>query len=326
MKKKQSFLIFPLLLMGVFLVFASGCKKDDDKGVPVLTTSEVTRIAQITAQCGGIITSDEGFVITARGVCWSKSNNPTIADNKTSDGTGAGSFSSELSGLTAGETYYVRAYATNNKGTGYGSTMVFQTLGSSYTDSRDNNVYLIVVIGNQLWMAENLKYLPSVVEPTTGSQTTPRYYVYGYNGATISEAKATFNYNTYGVLYNWPAARAACPTGWHLPSVSEWTQLADFLGGVSVAGGKLKESGTNHWWSPNEGATNETGFRALPGGLRGTNGVFGNTGRYGYWWSSTESSTTNAWIWSLAYENGILESFHMVKDPGFSVRCVRGID
>jgi uncharacterized protein (TIGR02145 family) len=324
--KKQTFLLYPFILMGLFFVFASSCKKDDDKGFPELSTSEVTKIAQKTAQSGGIITSDGGFVITARGVCWSKSSNPTIADNKTSDGSGAGSFSSEITGLTAGETYYVRAYATNSKGTSYGSTMIFQTVGSTFTDSRDSNVYQIVIIGNQLWLAENLKYLPGVVEPTTGSQTTPCYYVYGYNGATISEAKATFNYNTYGVLYNWPAATAACPSGWHLPSVSEWTQLADSQGGASVAGGKLKESGTDHWWSPNASATNQSEFRALPGGLRGTNGDFGNAGRYGYWWSSTENSATNAWIYALAYDNGMLESFHMVKDPGFSVRCVRVID
>jgi uncharacterized protein (TIGR02145 family) len=339
MRKKTKSLISPLLFMGVFLVFSGGCKKDDDKGVPVLTTSEVTRIAQITAQCGGIITSDEGFVITARGVCWSKSSNPTIADNKTSDGKGVGSFSSELSGLTAGETYYVRAYATNSKGTGYGSTMIFETLGSTFTDSRDGNVYKMVTIGDQIWMAENLRYLPSVVGPATGSGTTPYYYVYGYNGTNVNAAKATSNYSTYGVLYNWPAAmngaassttnpsgvQGVCPAGWHLPSDAEWTELTDYLGGTSVAGGKLKETGTAHWNSPNTGATNETGFTALPGGTRSLNGYFFHIGSYGLWWSATEPSTNpnGAWYRGINYSLSDVGRSVSSKETGFSVGCVR---
>ncbi len=324
--KKQNLLVFPFIVMGLFLMLVSSCQKDNDEGLPLLSTYEVTKIAQITAQSGGNIASDGGNLITARGVCWSTSDNPTIADNKTSDGSGSGSFSSEMTGLTAGTTYYVRAYASNSKGTGYGSTMVFQTIGNTFTDARDGNVYQIVTIGNQLWMAENLSYLPGVVEPATGSPTTPYYYVYEYNGATISEAKATFNYNAYGVLYNWPAATASCPPDWRLPGNDDWTQLSNLLGGESVAGGKLKEAGTNHWWSPNEGATNETGFTARPGGFRASNGVFGNIGRYGYWWTSDENSSVNAWIRTLSHESGILNSHYFIKELGFSVRCVRDLD
>ncbi len=128
-------------------------------------------------------------------------------------------------------------------------------LNNGFTDSRDGTHYNAVKIGNQVWMAENLKYLPSVVGPGTGSQTTPYYYVYGYDSTVVADAKATSNYTTYGVLYNWPAAmneatssssnpsgvQGACPTGWHLPSDAEWTELTDYLGGTSVAGGKLKE-------------------------------------------------------------------------------------
>jgi len=207
----------------------------------------------------------------------------------------------------------------------------------TFTDSRDGNVYQTIMIGNQEWMAENLKYLPSVVDPGTGSNTTAYYYVYDYNGTDVTAAKATSNYSTYGVLFNWPAAMAGsasstanpsgvqgvCPTGWHLPSDAEWTELTDYLGGESVAGGKLKETVTTHWDSPNVGATNETGFTALPGGLRSDEDCFNDIGLCGYWWSSTERSTSEAWGRDLIYDSSNLGTNGGYKEPGFSIRCVK---
>jgi len=111
----------------------------------------------------------------------------------------------------------------------------------------DGNNYPVVEIDTQLWMAENLKYLPSVVGPVTGSETIPYYYVSGYNGTNVTDAKATANYITYGVLYNWPAVMTGvCPTGWHAPTKAELIIMQTYLGGEDVAGGKLKETGTNH--------------------------------------------------------------------------------
>ncbi len=207
----------------------------------------------------------------------------------------------------------------------------------SFTDSRDGTEYQTITIGNQEWMAENLKYLPSVVGPATGSQTTAYYYVYGYDGTDVTAAKATANYTTYGVLYNWPASMAGsassaanpsgvqgvCPTGWHLPSDAEWTQLTDYLGGESVTGGKLKETGTTHWNSPNTDATNETGFTALPGGYRYNGGNFYNIGLDGSWWSATENNTGYAWGRSLYYDNSGVYRVHSNKELGFTVRCLR---
>ena len=207
----------------------------------------------------------------------------------------------------------------------------------AYTDTRDGNVYKWVKIGNQVWMAENLKYLPAVVAQATGSQTTPYYYVYGYNGTSVADAKATTNYSTYGVLYNWPAVmngatsstanpsgvKGVCPTGWHLPSDAEWKVLTDYLGGTSGAGGKLRETGTTHWLSPNAGATNEIGFTALPGGERLGNGTLYGIGFVGYWWSATEYDTAKSWGRDLLYNDIVVGIGHYGKDSGISVRCIK---
>jgi len=205
------------------------------------------------------------------------------------------------------------------------------------TDTRDDQVYQTVKIGDQWWMAENLAYLPSVSPPSAGNSADPYYYVYDYLGTSVSDAKTTSNYQTYGVLYNWPAAMAGaassaanpsgvqgvCPAGWHLPSDLEWTQLTDYLGGEYVAGDKLKEYGTTHWESPNTGATNESGFTALPGGLRGYNGNFFSIGDAGLWWSATEYNSSYAWLRYLEFGHGEFSGYSYYKDFGYSVRCVK---
>jgi len=187
-------------------------------------------------------------------------------------------------------------------------------LTGTFIDLRDSTEYTWIRIGYQVWMAENLKYLPSVVGPGTWSNTEPYYYVYGYDSTDVLAAKATENYTTYGVLYNWTAAmngassssanpsavQGICPDGWHLPSDAEWIQLTDYLGGWEVAGGKLKEVGTEHWNDPNAGATNESGFTALPGGSRYF-GSFEKIGNYGLWWSTTEYNDTHAWFRHIIY-------------------------
>ena len=216
---------------------------------------------------------------------------------------------------------------------------VKESSGSTFTDPRDGKVYQTVVIGNQVWMAENLAYLPSVNMVADGSEDAAGsyYYVYGYDGTNVADAKATDNYATYGVLYNWTAAmdgeassttnpsgiQGVCPAGWHLPSEAEWTELTNYLGGTSVAGGKLKETGTTHWNTPNTGATNETGFTALPGGYRNINGSFNFIGIYGNWWSATEYNATNAWILRMYDYYSDVPRNYLYKEVGFSVRCVR---
>jgi uncharacterized protein (TIGR02145 family) len=183
--------------------------------------------------------------------------------------------------------------------------------------------YSTVQIGEQCWFSENCRYLPAVSPSSASSETDPYYYVYAYEGSDVSAAIATDNYETYGVLYNWPAVmtEGICPSGWHIPSDGEFTELTDFLGGEGVAGGKMKEAGYDHWNSPNTGATNSSGWTGLPGGYRYSGG-FSSSGYNGLWWSASESGS---YSWSRRLDVND-DSVYRVNDYrvfGFSARCVR---
>ena len=295
--------------------------------IPTLTTTAITLITSTAASSGGNISSDGGATISARGVCWSTSASPTIANNISSDGSGAGSFVSSLSGLTSNTTYYVRAYATNVAGTAYGDEISFTTynwvLGT--VNDYDGNTYNTIIIGPQVWMRENLKVthynngdaIPEVIDGAAWSNLS--------TGAYCNYINDVANVATYGRLYNWYAAtdtRSLCPTGWHIPTDSEWTTLITFLGGATVAGGKMKEAGLAHWISPNTGAINSSGFTALPGGRRSyTSGSFSAIGLSGYWWETD---------WQYQYmdndNDNITKSSAVVssvKKYGNSIRCVK---
>jgi uncharacterized protein (TIGR02145 family) len=166
----------------------------------------------------------------------------------------------------------------------------------------DGKVYKTVKIGTQEWMAENLAY-----------KANSGCWAFGNDSIFVK---------TYGYLYNWETAQKVCPTGWHLPSDAEWTELIVFLGGQMLAGGKLKEAGTSHWASPNKCATNETGFNALPGGDRSF-GSFNLITSDGYWWTSTESDSIKAWYRQIGNIGCNVNRFSLVKEKGFSVRCVK---
>jgi uncharacterized protein (TIGR02145 family) len=186
--------------------------------------------------------------------------------------------------------------------------------------------YSTVQIGDQCWFAENCRYLP-VVSPSSYSSTTdPDYYVYGYEGIDVVAAQATTNYETYGVLYNWPAVmdEGICPSGWHVPTDGEFTELVDFLGGESVAGGKMKEAGDDHWDLPNTGATNSSGFNGLPGGSRYAGGFITN-GDKGYWWSASVTSPGSAGSLRrrLDSNSGSISRGSYTRNYGFSARCIK---
>ncbi|MFA4907308.1 MAG: FISUMP domain-containing protein [archaeon] len=319
---------FPAFFM-VYL-FSFSCEKNPTEStwkVPELTTSEVTDIGATSVTCGGTIISDGGATITARGVCWSTSQKPKVSDNKTSDGTGADSFTSEITGLRAGTTYYVRAYATNSTGTGYGGIIQFTKHEIGTVTDIDGNMYRTVRIGSQWWMAENLKVTHYQNGDALPNVTDNAAWFWLNSGAYCNYGNNATNSDTYGRLYNWYAVhdyRNIAPIGWHVPSDVEWQIMVNyFLGGDEVAGGKLKEIGTTHWNSPNYGATNESGFSALPGGERDLGGSYYYIGENGYWWSFTEDDKNCASQIALYYSSSFIWYWSDFKQDGFSVRCVK---
>lgn len=190
----------------------------------------------------------------------------------------------------------------------------------SITDVRDGHVYTTVKIGNQTWLAENLAYLPLVNIPFDTSKTSARYYVYDFKLRDTTAAKATDNYKKYGVLYNWHAAKTACPAGWHLPSEEEWNTLVTKLGGSYFAGNRLKSA--TEWASSTTENTNISGFSALPGGYT-TEGYFYYIGTYSAWWCSTGVSVTEA-KFTAVYNNSasvVTKSEHVGN--GYAVRCIK---
>ncbi len=304
-------------------------------GWPTVTPGYLSSIRDTSAISGGIVKSNGGYAVTARGVCWATTENPTTSDNSTLNGSGVGGFSSQIVKLKAHTTYYVRAYAINSAGTGYSNNIRFRTADSSFI--YEGNNYYYKTIGSQIWMTENLAYLPSVNYYDSKSATSGRYYVYGYNGTKVENAKASENYKTYGVLYNRPAAmkgasgsysvpsgvKGICPEGWHLPSDGEWEILMSFLGGGNVAGGKMKEPGESHWQAPNTDATNESGFSALPGGSNDNNLDFADLGRLARFSSSTDSNQFWSSQWGMFSENGKLFQYSGYYEDAYSVRCLK---
>jgi len=209
----------------------------------------------------------------------------------------------------------------------------------SFTDSRDGYVYKTIEIGDQTWMAENLAYLPEVNAPDEYSEIQSKYYVYEYNGSNVSKAKAIIKYQTFGVLYNWPAAIKSCPEGWHLPSDEEWTILEEFLiangynyDGTTTDNKIAKALAAAYEWGDfsSDGAignnislNNRSCFSALPGGLYGIGMDFSRFGNYGYWWSSTVSDEGIPFIRELRSFYPDLTTSDMDKVMGASVRCIK---
>ena len=321
------------------------------KGITV-TTDETSFILPFGATSGGNVPhSGGGNHVTERGVCYSTNPNPTLDDETVISGSGSGTFTSILPGLSDNTTYYVRAYATkikhNATTTYYGNEVSFTTPEAIYgavTDI-DGNIYATIQIGTQVWMMENLKtskyrdgtLIPNVTDDVLWAGLS--------SGAYCNYNNNVNNVAAYGRLYNWFAvddAHNIAPAGWHVPTKAELQTLVDYVGGSNVAGGKLKEKGYVHWDSGpySEGpGNNSSGFTAFPGGYRyiGTiSTIFsGKTTRGNLWTASTSSGTNNAaYIYlqsSTARVMGSIGGYTVIggetspldKRMGYSVRCVK---
>jgi uncharacterized protein (TIGR02145 family) len=326
MKKISINWICPILLSASLLSVLLTCKKGDViKVTPTINIAAVTNITSNSATSGGAVTSDGGTAVTSRGVCWCTDQNPTINNSKTTDGTGIGSFTSNLTGLSSYTTYHIRAYATNIAGTAYGDDATFKTLVADV----DGNEYHTVTIGAQDWMVENLKtttlndgtVIPNVTDNAEWTKLTSPGYCWLFNDI--------INKEPYGALYNAYTVNTGklCPTGWHITTETEWTTLADYLGGWDIAGGKLKESGTEHWQNPNNGATNESGFTAVGSGARDNIwGFFYGKMNEAHWWSSTRYDLDRLLLHNYCVDHehiwGI-DTGEAEPEHGFSVRCIK---
>jgi uncharacterized protein (TIGR02145 family) len=305
------------------------------EGLASLSTRFISDITSTTATSGGNITADGGAAITARGVCWSTSQNPTIAlTTKTSNGNGTGTFTSSLTGLAANTLYYVRAYATNSAGTAYGNQ-----ISVSIVADADGNAYTTLTIGSQVWMKENLKTskyrngnsIPTGLSYSDWFATTSGTYDLPNNDGA--------NNTTYGKLYNWYAvadSRGLCPVGWHVPTDHDWQLLTKYLdpsadttciGCANTAGGKMKstgtiEAGSGLWYSPNTDANNISGFTGLPAGFRGFDGNYYPIGNMGVWWTSSGNPSFN-WARVLDATNGNSNRANNGDPASVSVRCLR---
>ena len=318
--------------------------------IPHLTTDSVYSITNNSAMCGVTISFDGCSDVIARGVCWDTLSNPTTSNSHTIDGSGIGSFSSSLTGLSGSTTYYVRAYAINSVGIAYGNEVCLTTpfhCGTSKISDIDGNIYNTVQIGSQCWMKENLrttKYADStIILQGSDTSTTIAYWYYPDNNDS--------NKSTYGLLYNWKAVmqnslssdsnpsrvQGICPTGWHVPSDAEWTQLTDYVSNQNqyVCGNNseyiAKSLASTEWNMSSSECTccvsntpainNATGFSALPAGYYNWRGYssFGNGAGF---WSATEESSSFAKDRDIGGNgNGVNNSVGN-KFAGSSIRCI----
>lgn len=299
----------------------------------ILTTTEVTNVTSTTAVAGGNITNAGGGDITARGICWGKTSNPTVevSEGKTINGTGPGTFTGTLTPLVDGTTYYYRAYATNSSGTTYGQEFSFIT---PVTDI-EGNIYKTVVIGSKVWMAENLKV--TKLNDNTDITYAPEavdWIVLTGAGYCWYNTDPDFNKPTYGALYNWFAASNAniCPTGWHAATDEEYNSMEVILGLAQADVNIWGWRGTDHGskmksatgWNSGENGNNTSGFTALPGGYRFySDGLYGGQNTLGYWWTATEHDADRGWYRRLDGNNGAVYKASTDKRAGKAIRCIK---
>ncbi len=344
MKNNLNLLRISVLLISSITVFATSCKKNKTEEAVASSLVLVSGEGQTAIWNNPLSNKIEVIVNDQNGNAFSGITvNFSVTEGSVSSVTtnayGRSNATWTLGSSVGTQTLTVTAFKTDGTTHLNGSPLTVNATAANMTvTDYDNNEYQTVKIGNKIWMAENLKVtnysdgtaIPNITDnalwTSLGDNNTHKAYCF-YDNNVDSE---------YGALYTWAGAmngansdisnpstvQGVCPVGWHLPSDSEWNEMVNYLGGITIAGGKLKEEGTIHWSSPNEGATNETGFTGLPGGARNQTGGFEGETSMGLWWSSTESTNTFAVLHLLRVTNTQVPYIGINKSNGISVRCV----
>jgi len=298
---------------------------------PVVTTGQISNVTAITAVCSGTIVYDGGAGITEKGICWSEVPDPGLQGSHTNIATGSATYSCTLSELTGGTRYYARAYVKNEGGIiAYGDQIVFNTKLADI----EGNLYSVVYIGNQVWMAENLRTIkfndnspiPNITDNTEWLNLTGPAYCWYNNDIQYKP--------TFGALYSWYTIEAGslCPSGWHVPTDDEYGTLEVYLGlnpdSVKVWGWRGTNQGTQMksttGWEDGGNGTNTSGFTGLPGGYRyAAQGAFYSLGKLTYWWSSSELNANESWYRLLDNINNDVYRATTSKKGGKYIRCVK---
>lgn len=310
---------------------------------PTVTTTVASSVTANSAVTGGNVISDGGAPVIERGICYNTTGSPTMADNVITSGSGIGSFTVNMTGLTGTTTYYVCAYAINAVDTSYGIVESFTTLfacGAKIKDY-DNNEYNTLQLGTQCWMKENLKttHYADGTSITLGSSssTSSKYRYYPNNNSS--------NVATYGYLYNWPAVmngkttecvQGVCPNGWHVPSSAEWTQLTNYVSSQSQYLCSNNSSyitmalSSNIGWASSSGTcyhgnnlsnNNLTGFGAMPAGSAGSS--YEGFNQFAGFWTSTLNTSTTAYVRYWWYNSESVYSYNNGFYVSRSVRCLK---
>ena len=328
------------LLIFVFPVILISCKKDETAPPqaqpkasvkPAVSTDSTALITDSSARISGRIVSEGSDTIQLAGMEWKGVSEPETAYNRLISDSAVFSFG--IKNLQPGTRYQTRAFASSAAGISYGTVLTFQTdtipsvvCPATVTDI-DGNVYQVIRLGSQCWMKENLRCTKFRNGTSLKNNLDAATWSTIQAGSYTSYADVSANGTTYGYLYNQYTVLDAgkiCPVGWHVPSDAEWSLLENHLGGSSVAGGKLKSMSTapsGLWASPNTGASNSTGFIALPGGQRNPSGDYQEIGQKGFWWSS--GTQNNAKPRSLSSTSAASVAVSPVnRASGYSIRCV----
>jgi uncharacterized protein (TIGR02145 family) len=338
--------------IAIFFIALTACQTTEEEVEPEVRTDLVAYISEACYEVSCKVISMGVDEISEHGVCWSESENPGIDDATVCLGSrsATGSFKCLITELSPDTRYYFRAFVQVNSRVYYGDELTFRTYGKDVLVDINGNIYQTVPIGDQVWMAENLKvtrYADGTPIPFIDNLDSWFHLTRECKAYSWYEERASNGF-TYGGLYTWAASvgglevsdrnpsgiQGVCPDGWHVPSDDEWKQLERYLGmDIFEAnaegwrgedeGGALKQKGTGYWAKPNTGANNETGFNALPGGFRHGSGEFYGQTTSARFWTTSKKGYDYGIYRQLDYDKSSINRSYAGVYRGHSVRCIK---